>query len=346
MKSRVTQRQVARVAGVSHATVSLALRGSALLPLKTRQRIEKIAKKLGYVPDPMLTGLAAYRMKSRPLAYHSNLAWIDFNPDRRPHNAPYRSFGDYFMGAAERARELGYGLEALDMQAIELKESRLEKILISKGITGLLLAPYPHFGGELKLDFSRFSAVRFGYSYRFPVLHTVTNAQYHTALGAFQNVVVRGYRRVGVLLDKDEDERTSWNLFGGILVGQKLHPELEPIEPFYPRGERRSGLMSWEMPDIVERLERWIRKFRIDAVIGTGHEQAVNQTGLNVGYADFSTNRSDLSGMHQNGFTIGRASVEVLVAMLNRGETGLPDMPRDILIRSTWNEGKTLPRKN
>lgn len=54
---RVSIKDVARVAGVSHSTVSRALAHSPLIPEKTRQRIERIAERLGYTPNAIARGL-------------------------------------------------------------------------------------------------------------------------------------------------------------------------------------------------------------------------------------------------------------------------------------------------
>jgi LacI family transcriptional regulator len=58
---RVTLRQVAAAARCHYSTVSLALRDSPQLPRATRERVQAIARKLGYVPDPMLVSLARFR---------------------------------------------------------------------------------------------------------------------------------------------------------------------------------------------------------------------------------------------------------------------------------------------
>ncbi|HZZ57506.1 MAG TPA: LacI family DNA-binding transcriptional regulator, partial [Opitutaceae bacterium] len=49
---RVTLADVARKAGVHVTTVSLALRNNRRLPEPTRLRLQALAKRMGYAPDP------------------------------------------------------------------------------------------------------------------------------------------------------------------------------------------------------------------------------------------------------------------------------------------------------
>ena len=53
-RARVSLRDVARSVGVSHVTVSLALRGDPRVSAARRKEVEIAAKRLGYRPDPML----------------------------------------------------------------------------------------------------------------------------------------------------------------------------------------------------------------------------------------------------------------------------------------------------
>ncbi len=59
--ARVSLRDVAKTVGVSHVTVSLALRGDTRVSATRRTEIRAAAEQLGYRPDPMLSSLASYR---------------------------------------------------------------------------------------------------------------------------------------------------------------------------------------------------------------------------------------------------------------------------------------------
>ncbi|NYH55534.1 MULTISPECIES: LacI family DNA-binding transcriptional regulator [Nocardiopsis] len=62
VRRRPRQSDIARMAGVSQATVSLILRGTPAgmaLARETRQRVLRAAEDLGYVPDPVATRLAS-----------------------------------------------------------------------------------------------------------------------------------------------------------------------------------------------------------------------------------------------------------------------------------------------
>ncbi len=59
MKNNATQKDVARLAGVSQATVSRYISGSARLSPDVRGRILRAIDTLGYTPDPMARGLSS-----------------------------------------------------------------------------------------------------------------------------------------------------------------------------------------------------------------------------------------------------------------------------------------------
>jgi DNA-binding LacI/PurR family transcriptional regulator len=343
MTPRVTQRDIAREAGVSHVTVSLALRNSPSIPEATRNQIKAIAERMGYSPDPMLTALSSYRTQQRPAAHHANIAWL--YTDRFPMSKGWGDFALYYRGAEERSRQLGYILDEVDIAGEYADPKRLRRFLDARNITGIVLAPCstdPAVSHEFNFDVSRYSAVRIGYSYRWPLLNTIANAQFRTVLTAMQKVVALGYERIGTLLTKQLDERTSWQFLGAYLAGIHLLPKKNWIEPLYVAPNNR----DW-VPDFFQ----WVEKQKIDCVIGPGYGYLCHgmiERGIkvpeSVGYVDTQLPHDEtyLSGINQNPRKIGAAAIDLLVSMIHRHDVGVPNLACHMLIEGTWQEGKTV----
>ncbi len=62
--SRVSIVDIARVAGVSHSTVSRALHDSPLVNQETKERIQRLARQLGYLPDSNAQSLVTGRSRT------------------------------------------------------------------------------------------------------------------------------------------------------------------------------------------------------------------------------------------------------------------------------------------
>jgi LacI family transcriptional regulator len=344
---RVTQRDIAREAGVSHVTVSLALRDRREIPLRTRRRIREIARKMGYLPDPMLHALSAYRLKYRTPTFKANLAWINSYP--QPGDL-YGSedFRCYHQGAKERAGELGYGIEDVRLADYGFRFPSVERMLEARGIRCLLLAPGPVHGAALRFTWSRFTVVRFGYSLGRPAMHTVTNAQYRTSFACVENLVKRGYRRIGYVTRRSSEERNDSNFLSGYLAAS-YQLRLEPMPVLELEDVSNEGHF--------EPMREWLAAWRPDAVVslqpGVYHTLLAWKVRIpgDVAFAFLAVPAKDplFSGMYQNPRVIGRRAVDLLVSSYERQEKGLPRVPVHLLIESSWRQGRTTrsrsPRK-
>ena len=69
-------KDIARVANVHQTTVSLALNNDPRITVATKDKIQRIAKEMGYVPDPTLRSLVSYRRTTRKPRFQETLALI------------------------------------------------------------------------------------------------------------------------------------------------------------------------------------------------------------------------------------------------------------------------------
>jgi DNA-binding LacI/PurR family transcriptional regulator len=346
MKARVTQRDVAREAGVSHVTVSLALRNSPSIPETTRNTIKEIAERLGYSPDPMLAALSSYRTQQRPVAHQANIGWL--YTDRYTTAKGWGDFHSYYEGARTRASELGYILDDINIAGEYSDPKRLRRLLEARNIMGLVLAPCstdPTISHDFDFDLSRFSAVRIGYSYRSPLLNTVANAQFRTVLTAMREVIALGYERIGTILTHVLDERTSWQFLGAYLAGAHSLPRKNLIEPLYVPHHGR----DW-IPDFF----RWVEKQRIDCFVAPGYGflcPMLTERGYRVpeeiGFADTQLQDGDAinSGVNQNARQIGVSTIELLVSMMHRHQVGVPKVASHMLIEGSWRQNQTTSKR-
>src|SRR5688500_7570900 len=87
-EKRPTLRAIAAQAGVTHATVSMAHRNHPRISLKTRQRVQRLARRLGYCPDPEVAKLMHHlRMKHKPNFRSTNAAITTAAEDTEPRYA-------------------------------------------------------------------------------------------------------------------------------------------------------------------------------------------------------------------------------------------------------------------
>src|SRR6267154_1398667 len=78
-------REIARTLGLSHTTVSEALRDSPRVNPATRRRVQKAAKSVGYRPNPLAGALMSEMRRARSGTFRGVLAILDLDgPENRP----------------------------------------------------------------------------------------------------------------------------------------------------------------------------------------------------------------------------------------------------------------------
>jgi len=343
---RITLRDIADKLKVSHTTVSLALRNDSSISQKRRDEVRRVAEELGYRPDPMLSSLVHYRTGNRPVPIQSSLAWI--NHWEQPEKLrKFREFDLYWRGASQSAERFGYHLDEIRWSA-NYSPQRIEQILQTRNIRGLLIPPHatpPDWGD---FDWSKFSIIRFGMSVPTPDSHIVSADQQRAVLMAFRKMSEYGYERIGLVVCGDYDRRLGGNYIGGLAAAQDLFGFKHLIPPL------KTNLDVYaENPATAKRLLlQWLKKHKPDAILTSLNSvpTMIKELGYNIpkDVAVAGTTIYDVpveAGINQNPEAIGRTAVEMLVAQIQRNERGVPEAPSRTLVESLWQDGKSLPAR-
>lgn len=349
-KSHLTLRDIARKLGVSHTTVSLALRGSPEIPEVRRAEIRAAVAKMNYQPHPAAAALARFRRSSASPSVRACLAWFNLWPAALKLRG-FSQFDLYWKGAVQAAGKAGYHLEEFTVDG-RVKVRRLEKILLTRNIRGILIPPVRAPVNWKGFDWGQFSVVHLGRGAAgIPAFHSVTGDQVANAILAFQKIKERGYRRVGFV-----GHRTmGWTYLGGFLqVQQVTEPKTQQVPPLLfektLRVEQR--IENWDTPEMLKRFKAWMARWKPDAIITESVEvlSLVKKAGRSgagpVGLA--ALNVRDLpydAGIDQNPEEAGRVAVLALISLLNENDRGIPAIHREILVRGTWIDGASLPRR-
>jgi LacI family transcriptional regulator len=342
MPDKATLQDVAKQAGVHRTTVSLALRDHPRIPLETRDRVKAISARLGYRINPLVAALMQSRRLGRDVK-HVTLAYVTNYPTRYGWKPVHHDRPDFFPGAVSRARELGYKLEDFWLAEPGMTSARFCDILAARNIHGLIIGRLPPGQSSLALDWKRFSCVSLGMTLRSPVLHHVTENHFDTVWQGMQQCLDRGYRRVGFVFSEANDSPHVGDRWLGAFLRQQLaFPAKDRVAP------------CPQIPADAEVFARWFKRQRPDALIAT-HARPVlgwlKQMGVrvprDVGIIDLEDHpQQDSAGVHYDPTNVGALAVEMLVGLLHRNETGVPDTNQhEVLLTGEWREGRTLPSR-
>lgn len=334
---RPTLRDVALKAGVSAMTVSRALGNRYGIAPETRARIERIAGKLGYRPDPEIAKLMHHvRTRHRP-RFHSLICGLT---NRAPAlDEPYtRAVAE---GAQRRAAEIGHAFTVLPIPADPAEWPGLQRILRTRGAQGLLLLPQNEPIDLTKLiEWREFAVVAATTSVTAPAVHRVAPDVFGNSLLICRELTARGYRRIGFVTSTRHDLRLQHAAdAAAIWHGQRESAHAVPplILP-----EADPGL-----------LQQWFRRTRPDVLVGSnpGELQWISRVLklrvpgriATVCLTTTGPLAKEVSGIDERPAAIGAAAVDMLAGMLVRRDQGLPKIPTSTVVSGAWREGRTCP---
>ncbi len=339
-----TMAEVAKAAGVSKNTVSLALRGSPRISEKTRLRIEAAAADLGYRLNPTVAHLMAELRKNRSPGFQATLAMINAHENRdafsKHSTIPY-----YVQGCRSRAKQLGYQLDEFWLHEPNMPAARWISIFRARNIRGIVIIGMMQrnrLPDHLVPLWDEFPVLVTGVRTREPALSFACSDQHTLALVAFEKAVALGYQRPALVLDGVIDDLIEGRFSAGFLTGQsRLLPIEQRTQPFYDVAAARGNpalFAKWleeNKPDVIftlyHEVKRWIQDLGL---------RVPDDIGL-IQY-EWRADHGAWAGMDQRNDLVGEAAVDLLISMVHHNERGVPEHPRATLIGSHWVDGTTV----
>lgn len=332
--ARPNVRMIAERAGVSSATVSLALRQHPRISAGTRKKVLRAAQELGYRPDPEVAKLMHHLRTRRPPGFQSTLAAITTIPAGS--ELPYVK--EMVRSATERAQALGYAMMILRIGHEDTRRPDLERMLRARGVEGVLLLPVasPRRFDTL-MDWKNFAVVSATNGVLAPEFHRVVPHQFNNMMAVCERLTAQGYRRIGLALHSRQD-LTVGHSFSAAVVWQNVLGGAERVMPLVFEGENTAE------------LKRWHASERPDAIITSGEAEAravARELGLRVpGPVAFAVANCSgdgiFAGIEERPREIGATAIRLLTSLVQHGEKGIPDVPTVTMIKGEWVNGKSV----
>ncbi|MBL9188230.1 MAG: LacI family DNA-binding transcriptional regulator [Opitutaceae bacterium] len=331
-----TIRSLAAHCGLSTATVSRALAGKMHVGAKTRARIEAAARALGYTRNELVGALMAHLRGARAAAFIGNLAIVHVPHAGQAQMLPQQR--RIVRGAQARARELGFQLDAFSLAEMCARPQAVLTNLRARGVLGVIFLYSQPLREPFDFPWDEFVALEIDYGQREPSLHTICHDHYLTLTTALVWLRTRGYRRAGLIIEAFKDERILGKWSAAFEAFQRRPESLDTVPVL--RGEKITEAA----------FARWFRAHQPDVVIG--HVEACIGWLKKLGRAVpgdtgfFSLNRDEstvpCAGLDPRLELQGGVAVDALIAQIQRGERGLPAVPRTLMVPGAIVPGPTV----
>lgn len=323
-----TLEEIARRAGVSSMTVSRVLRNHRGVSPSTKARVLEAAAALGYRPDPLMNAFLQRLRYKRSSSDVTVIAYLTTYAAESP-MAAYPYIRRLREGVRRRAEARGYQMEEFNIPALGGSVKRIEQILAARGIRGVVVAPLAK-RGRLQMDFSGLSSAAIGSTLYYPRLHRTKADHALNMQITWRELRRRGYRKVGLVLDRDSVARTEYLAEAVVLECQR-------------RAEKQDRIPSLILPRFEKApVVRWCKRWRPEAIVTVNYAivdwvsevphrpKVVNMASLDEDGCDF--------GIDQFHDEIAGSAVDLVVEQLMANQVGIPEWPKVVNIPGRWIE--------
>ena len=347
MSKSPTIGSIAKKAGVAKSTVSLALRNSPKLLEETRLKIQAIAKEMGYKPNPLVSAQMAHIRSHKPMKSVTTIGFLNTWYDEANHQRlKWEVMGRFHQGAKERAEELGFHFEPLEFDMSVFSRQRIEQILESRNIDGLILSPLKKSTAEFVIDWAPYAVVSIGYFETFGNIHRVFYDNFNATEIVLDIAQSRGYRRIGFITNVESEQRAGRLWSAAFLEFQSRNIPLATQVPLLRLKSEERNFSGEE----YKQIKRWYFEHKPDLILSylDNTLQFLESLGFrspdDFGYISliWSEDMGNIAGYNQDFERVGAIAVDIVVDRLFQNKRGMPSHPSSTLLIGEFVEGRTL----
>jgi DNA-binding LacI/PurR family transcriptional regulator len=333
--SSITRKDVAKAAGVSTFTVSQALAGKPGVKDSTREKVERVAREMGYRPNAAAAALASKKRTGGRRMSVAKVARVHYSP------------GDFL----ESCNLLDLSGTLVDLQQYRSPEQLLNT-LWNRGVDGLFVSfdRTPWSEEEWKeCDWSRFSIMKSGRIFSDLPFHLVRHSAFDFMRESLRRMEATRAEKTAVLLFPSGSEADDEARLGAVLTAQQ-------------RFRKQGRKLSWRVWEAEEPKEpdpgslRWLEREAPDQILSFVWPiwYPLREAGWrfpeDAGYAAVLGPNPDIGVPEVKSITgcdtADRKRIEIalehLREMISRGERGFPVVPMEYTVEPQWVDGATL----
>lgn len=332
-------RDLAGLAGVSVMTVSRSLRNSPKISEKTKKRVVKIAEENGYSVNPLVAAQMASIRAKRLVKYKATLGLVVYTPSE----GAWVGSQKIIKGIIESCEAMGFGCDLFDLADEELTASRLDRMLSSRGIQGVIEAPMLYGLSNYDIDFSRLIVVGSTPGTLPQTFHRVCPDHYGNMDMLLRKLYDHGYRSPGLMVTRDVDSRFN-HLWSSRFLAFQQTEGLAKIPLHMPETRSRfdkQGFIQWlntYKPDVLIATNQELFEERFFEKAGIRIPEDIEVVKINI-----NDTTKGFSGVNVMSEEVGKGCVKLVSQLMYQNEYGKPDKPISILVPGEWEDGSMCP---
>jgi len=327
---------IAKAAGVTRATVSLALSNKPVVAEKTRLKVHRIAEELGYIGNASLKeAMTTIRQSGNVRKFHQ-LAFLQITPELN------EAYQETLINAQHKAREMGCEVKNFILQEYQDDQKHLERAFEEDGVTGVIVIG----GGNTHLDINlqRYAFIKLtpGLEDQIQTYNVLVNRD--NAINYFlENALTKGFEKIAIC-------SMPWMKQAGVVEKTKTS-----TIAYRHRNDRQIKILNYHFKDTSEESLRhfalWMHQHDMQIILCFNDIvlEAIDRAGWNnpddVSVAHINANLhkdQHFAGLDSRHAERAHIAVEHLILQLRRHEYGLPKSPYTIVLDHSWMDGKTL----